>query len=452
MVDVRDLGNDAGRTAGAAALAAGPAPSVDDIEAFARRLAADAVGLDDADRIDRLAALETLRCATEAAQSETVADFVVSQRRAAADRGAPTARRDRGLPNQVALALRQSPRRGQQHVSLAMILRTELPHTRAAHRAGRIDAFKATLIARETACLEAEDRARVDEQLCSDPEVVERLSPRQLVGRLQRAACELDAASVARRRGRAEADRHVSVRPAPDVMTWLGALLPVKAGVAVHSALHRDARSAKAAGDPRSIGQLMADILVQRVVHPGLSTSAARPAVAEPVAASTVSAVPVMVNVVVRDSVLLGDEDGVGWVEGHGPVPGDLIRGWVADNLDSGLAAWVRRLYEQPSTGKLVAMDSKAELFQGGLAEFLRLRDRTCRTVGCGAAIRHADHVEPRSRGGPTSADNGQGVCECCNYAKEAHGWTARTVPGPRHTVETTTPTGHTYTSTAEAL
>jgi len=450
-VDVRDLGNDgAARTAGAAAMSA---PSVEEIEAFARRLAADAVGLDDAERIDRLAALETLRCATEAAQAETVADFVVSQRQVAAERGVLAARRDLGVATQVALALRQSPRRGQQHVSLAMILRTELVHTRAAHRAGRIDAFKATLIARETGCLDAEDRARVDEQLCSDPEVVERLSPRQLVGRLQRASSELDAASVARRRRRAEADRHVSVRPAPDAMTWLGALLPVKAGVAVHSTLHREARSAKAAGDSRSIGQLMADILVQRVVHPGLGTSAgAAAAVEEPVPASTASKLPVLVNLVVRDTVLLGDEDGAGRVEGQGFVPGDLIRSWIADNLESGQGAWVRRLYEQPSTGNLVAMDSKAELFQGRLAEFLRLRDRICRTPGCGAPIRHLDHVEPRSRGGPTTADNGQGLCEVCNYAKEADGWSARTVPGPRHTVETTTPTGHTYTSTAERL
>ncbi len=152
--------------------------------------------------------------------------------------------------------------------------------------------------------------------------------PGQLVGRLQRAAADLDAAAVTRRRRRAEADRHVTLRPAPDVMTWLGALLPVKAGVAVNATLHREARSAKAAGDPRSIGQLMADILVQRVIHPAL---------AAPPATSTVSTVPVTVNLIVRDSVLLGDQDGTGWVEGHGPVPGDLIRGWVAENLDTGL-------------------------------------------------------------------------------------------------------------------
>jgi hypothetical protein len=438
-VNVRDLGTDAASRTGAARQTA---PSLDEIETFTARLAADAVGLDDAERIDRIAALESLRRASEAAQTETVADFVVSQRRAAADRGVPAERRDRGLADQVALARGVAPRRGQQDVALAMVLRTELPCTREAFRAGRIDGFKATLIARETACLSAEHRAEVDQQLCADPETVERLSPRRLVGRLHKAAAELDPASVAERRRRAEADRHTSLRPAPEVMTWFGALLPVKDGVAVQATLDREARRAKAAGDARSIGQLMADVLVQRVVHPGRAE--------DPTAAT--STVPVMVNLVVRDTVLLGDQDGTGWVEGHGPVPGDLLRGWVADNLDSGVTTWLRRVYERPGTGDLVAMDSHATFFQGRLAEFIRLRDGTCRTPGCDAPIRHVDHPVPRSRGGPTSAANGQGLCEHCNYAKEAFGWTTRVVPGPRHTVEITTPTGHRYRSTAERL
>ncbi len=434
---MRDLGTDTARTAGGAVRSA---PTVAEIEAFVDRLAADADGSDDAVRIDRIAALESLRAAAEAAQTETVADFVVSQRRVAAERGVPAERRDRGLAAQVALARRVSPTRGQQDLALAMILRTELPHTRAAFRSGRIDSYKATLIARETGCLTAEDRARVDEELCADPEVVESLPPRQLVGRLRRAAAELDPASVAQRRRRAESDRHTTLRPAPDVMTWLGALLPVKDGVAVHAVLDREARRLKAAGDPRSIGQLMADVLVQRVAHPGLAQTAT-------------GTTPVVVNLVVRDDVLLGDGDGAGWVEGHGPVPGDLVRQWIADNQEAGVDTFIRRLYEQPSTGALVAMDSRAELFQGRLAEFIRLRDRVCRTPGCGSPIRHIDHVIPRARGGPTTADNGQGLCELCNYAKEADGWTARTVPGAaRHTVEITTPTGHTYTSSADRL
>jgi hypothetical protein len=46
---------------------------------------------------------------------------------------------------------------------------------------------------------------------------------------------------------------------------------------------------------------------------------------------------------------------------------------------------------------------------------------------------------------GPTSATNGQGLCEACNYAKEAPRWRAR--PGPGGTVTTTTPTGHSRTT-----
>lgn len=457
---MRDLGSDGAATTAGAVIRA---PSTAEIEAFTARLGAAAAGLDDAERIERIAALEALTCAGQAAQCETVADFVVSQRAAAVARGVPAARRDRGLADQVALARGVSPHRGQQDVALAMVLRTELPHTRAAFRRGRIDAFKATLIARETACLSGEHRAAVDEQLCGDPEGVEqvsRLSPRRLQGRLQESAARLDPRAVAERRRRAEADRHVTSRPAPDVMTWLGALLPVRAGVAVHATLHREAVAARAAGDPRSVGQLMADILVHRILHPGLADTATTssstwadasvPAGASPVPATP--RVPLAVSLVVRDEVLLGDADGTGWVEGHGPVPGDLVRQWVADNLDSGVAAWLRRVYERPSTGALVAMDSRASFFDGGLADFIRVRDRVCRTVGCGAPVRHTDHVEPRARGGPTRADNGQGLCEHCNYAKEADGWSARTVPGPRHTVETTTPTGHRYLSTAEPL
>ena len=100
---MRDLGNDvAAGSAGAATLSA---PSIAEIETFVQRLAVDAAERDDAERIDRIAVLESLRCASEAAQSEIVADFVVSQRQAAAERGVPAARRDRGLGAQVALAL-----------------------------------------------------------------------------------------------------------------------------------------------------------------------------------------------------------------------------------------------------------------------------------------------------------------------------------------------------------
>jgi hypothetical protein len=54
---------------------------------------------------------------------------------------------------------------------------------------------------------------------------------------------------------------------------------------------------------------------------------------------------------------------------------------------------------------------------------------------------------------GATNAQNGQGLCEACNYAKQAPDWSARSSPDPNdehpggHQVETTTPTGHRYRS-----
>jgi hypothetical protein len=203
-------------------------------------------------------------------------------------------------------------------------------------------------------------------------------------------------------------------------MTWLGALLPVKAGVAVHAVLQREADRLRAAGDPRSRGQIMADTLVRRVVSPHLT------AVAEG------TELPIVINLVVSDTVLLGDDTGGGQVEGHGPVPGDLLREWIADLAEGDVEVWLRRLYARPTTGELVAMDSRARRFTGALAQFLRLRDQTCRSPWCDAPIRHLDHVQESASGGPTSGHNGQGTCEGCNYAKEAFGWSARPRPGPR--------------------
>ena len=113
---------------------------------------------------------------------------------------------------------------------------------------------------------------------------------------------------------------------------------------------------------------------------------------------------------------------------------------------------FIRRLYETPETGELVAMDSQARRFEGGLAAFLRMRDRGCRMAYCDAPVRHLDHAVDQALGGATDTSNGQGVCEGHNYAKQAHGWSSRPRPGPRHTIVTTTPTGHVYTTTAPRL
>ena len=233
--------------------------------------------------------------------------------------------------------------------------------------------------------------------------------PAELVGRLQRAAAELDAAAVARRRRRAEADPHVSLRPAPDVMTWLGALLPVESR-------RRRARGPPPCGTvsqgrrrPAQHRTAMADLLVQRVVHPGLAAAAAP----EIVAPSTVSTVPVMINVIVRDSVLLGDQDGTGWVNWSRPCsrrPDPWMAGRQSRHRSQHLAPSALRTarHRQPGGHGL----QRRAVRGSAPPSSSRLRDRICRTVGCDAPIRHADHVVPSGPWwDPPAACNGQGLC-----------------------------------------
>jgi hypothetical protein len=101
-------------------------------------------------------------------------------------------------------------------------------------------------------------------------------------------------------------------------------------------------------------------------------------------------------------------------------------------------------------------MESKARDFPEALKRFIATRDGgICRTAGCDAPVRHADHAVSYAAGGETSAAGGQGLCEACNYAKQAPGWRARPSPTSTlgdHEVEITTPTGHTYRSKAPPL
>ncbi len=445
-------------------------------------------GLSDADRVDRLSALEQVKAACAAAQARITADFAESQaevavawrqrarecaddndfdgwraareqaRRATVDAAEPDAescpgriRRRRaarvvGVAGQVALARRVSPSRGARHLAVALALVRQIPRTLAALEVGALSEWRAEIVVRETAILAPEQQSAVDAELFDvlGLEGVGRLGDRELIRRVRAIAYRLDAESVLARCRGAEEQRRVSIRPAPDTMSYVTAYLPVAQGVAVHAALTAAAAASRAGGDDRSKGQLMADLLVQRVT--GQSTAAA---------------VPVEVQVVITDRALLTGAFGTGddtpaQVPGYGTVPARWARELVAHSDGEAAArVWLRRLYTHPDDGTLVAMDSTRRLFGGGLRRFLVARDGTCQTPWCDAPVRHLDHVVDHASGGPTSAHNGQGACERCNHTKQQPGWCARPEPAPppgawrAHTVVTITPTGHRYASTA---
>ncbi|MGY0390852.1 DUF222 domain-containing protein [Nocardioides sp. WG-D5] len=386
-------------------------------------------GASERELVDWIARLEEVKCTAEAVQAEASVRLEEAARARQLEAGVPARKLGEGVASQVALARRVSPDRGAKLLGLAKVLLAEMPHTFALMKAGLFSQWQATILARETACLSREDRRVIDHELCAtgpagEPARAMVMGLRQLESAAKKLAITLDQASVVARAANAEKDRRVSLRPAPDTMTWLGALLPVKDGVAVFAALDQAANAARAAGDERTRGQVMADTLVDRIT--GRSTAEAKPRIE--------------VKIVMTADALTNNTDQPALVEGYGPVPATWAREALAD-----AEVFVRRLFTDHA-GQLVAMESRSRKAPDGLAEFITTRDGgICRTVGCDAPIRNIDHIERHADGGETSAQNLQGLCERCNQAKEAIGWQAR--PGPDGSIITVTPTGHTYTS-----
>ncbi|MCV7347154.1 HNH endonuclease [Mycolicibacterium rhodesiae] len=385
--------------------------------------------------VQGIAELERLKAAVAAGQARLTAALDAARRSAEEAAGVPFRKRGRGLASEVALARRDSPSRGGQHLGFAKALVYEMPHTLAALERGVLSEWRATIVVRESACLDVEDRRRLDSELCSDSDALLGVGDAALGAKAKAIAYRLDPHAVVDRAAKAEAERTVTTRPAPDAMTYVTALLPVAQGVSVYAALKREA---DLCADARSRGQVMADTLVERVTG--------RPA-DEPV--------PMTVNLVVSDQMLLGAEQGAAVIAGYGSVPSAVAQKMIMDTVtDERSRATLRRLYANPDSGALVAMDSRSRLFPKGLADFIELRDQRCRTPYCDAPIRHHDHAVPHSRGGATSAENGQGLCEACNYAKEAPGWrvTAGVGENGTHTTELMTPTGAHYHSAAPPM
>lgn len=392
-------------------------------------------GADEAALVARIGELETLKSVAAAGQARCAAALDAARRAAEAAAGIPAARRARGLAGEIALARRDSPNRGARHLGLATALVHEMPHTLAALQRGALSEWRATLIVRESACLSVEHRRELDEELCADPATLTGRGDARLTATAKAIAYRLDPQAVVDRAARAQTERSVSIRPAPDTMTYVTALLPVAQGVGVYAALKR---AADTCGDGRSRGQIMADTLVERITG--------RPADV---------AAPIAVNLVLTDETLLGGAPDAALITGYGPIPATVARALVRCAVtDKRSHATLRRLYRHPGSGALLTMQSRSRRFPTALAAFITLRDGTCRTPYCDAPIRHLDHARPHARGGGTTALNGDGMCEACNYAKEAAGWAVETHTDENgtHTALFTTPTGQRHRSTAPPI
>jgi hypothetical protein len=248
-----------------------------------------------------ITSLERLKRAAAASQARLSVRADELARRRQRDEGVSVERIGAGVAAQIALARLESPHRGGRDLGLAKALVHELPQTLVGMGTGGVSEWQATLVARETACLDPDTRRAIDER------IAERLpgwGDAQTAREVRKLAYAADPRATLARHARAESDRRVTIRPAPDTMCYLTAHLPATAGVAAYSALIREADESRARGDSRGKGQVMADTLVQRLTGQ-----------------ATAPDVPLEVEVVMPVDTLLGDGPSPAHLVGYGPLP-----------------------------------------------------------------------------------------------------------------------------------
>ncbi|MBT2550880.1 hypothetical protein J7I85_21725, partial [Arthrobacter sp. ISL-65] len=224
-------------------------PGLEDRIAAALTLLSADLSADDAGLIDQTRGFENVKSMIAGQQARLAVTFGARHRQEHVGRATLTAEnlgKDRtkeyglGAAEQIVLARGESPHRGHRLPGTAKAL-TQMPHTLAALDTGQLNEERVMHVAKETACLSVEDRTAVDEELAADTGTFTGAGTRTVIAAVRAAATRRDPRSVAQRASHAASERTVSLRPAPDCMTYLTALLPVQQGVAVYSALTRQA-------------------------------------------------------------------------------------------------------------------------------------------------------------------------------------------------------------------
>ena len=239
-----------------------------------------------------------------------------------------------------------------------------------------------------------------------DAELAPRLEgagDRRVTDLARKIAYRLDPGAALRRSQKAETDRRVTIRPAPDTMSHVTGLLPVAQGVAVYAALRQRAKTLRARGDARTISQIMADTFYTRLTGQESGVGG------------------VEIQLVMNERTLLRGDHEPAHAPGYGIIPASMARRIVREADKS----WIRRLYTAPDSGELVAMDSRRRTFRGKLRDLTVLRDQTCRTPWCDAPIAHVDHIRSASRGGGTTRGQGPGTLRSVQLHQRSS-WVAR--------------------------
>lgn len=427
--------------------------------------------LDEGDLVDAVAAWFRVAAWAEARADAAISALVerlTSLRSPAQELAAPSRK---AAAAELALRLGITRQAALARVRTARVLDGPLWATGEALERGRIDHRKADLIASALDSAPLEVAIAVEEAVL--PRAGRRTSP-QLQQDLQRALLEADPEWATDHHKHVRSTRRVNhCRPLPFGMVSIYAVLPAAEGTALDLSLDAAARTAKAAGDDRTVDQLRADVLGHVAVEalrtghfggaapcscqaavPGSAAGAGQPAAqaaaqaqprttaadqpaappagsstapqqGTPVRLGTLGGQPVRVDVTVPLSTLLGGDE-PGELKGYGPIDPATARALALGGV------W-RRLVTDPLSGAVVDVGRARYRPPQELATLVRERDRTCVGGGCrtSASGCDLDHTVPFAAGGPTALHNLGCMCPSwCHLLKTTGDFTVEQLPG----------------------
>ncbi|MGO1594069.1 MAG: DUF222 domain-containing protein, partial [Ancrocorticia sp.] len=181
-------------------------------------------GASEAACISRVSVLEDIKSAAAAAQARETAMFLHHRGISEREAGVPIKKRGLGVGSEIALARRESPQAGSRAVRMAHTLTTTMPNALAALTDGRLAEFTAQKITDEVTALDPPAIAAIDTRMASR---YGKAGTKRITGEVRALANQIDPAAQVKRHKIAKSRRSVTVRPAPDAMAYLTALLPM---------------------------------------------------------------------------------------------------------------------------------------------------------------------------------------------------------------------------------
>ncbi len=337
--------------------------------------------------LDRIAAREVVRAKLEA---ETAADMLMfaDLRRVEADRHDDPRVRDLEISfaaDELGVVLHQPTRTVQVRLADSRRVRNLLPLTWAAYGAGRIDAFRVSLIASATAKLTTQENLIHLDGIIDD--YASTHTTGQLKAKLNRFVARWEPNDAAVKEELSK--RAFWVNHQDNGMSFIGAYVATRDAVLIDA---RHTHQAKRMADDRTLDQRRADLFVQHLLgHTEEQPTSSR----------------AVIGITVPLTSLAGLDD----------LPGESFDGSFALP-----AQMVREMVEQPGTlwfrivtdplGRILDTTEPRPFPSDALRTSIQARDGTCRFPTCSRPAMESDldHEIPRPNG-PTNGDNLRALC-----------------------------------------